>query len=178
MRAGSPSQIIFRRLIQVMAKKNSQKNNGSTIAQNKKARFDYELSDRFEAGIALLGWEVKSARAGKVQLTDGYVFLKNGEAWLFGTQFTPLQTVSTHYVIDPTRSRKLLLNRRELNRLEESASQKGYTVVATSLYWKAHLIKCEIALAKGKQQHDKRETEKNRDWERQKQRIFQTGNKD
>jgi SsrA-binding protein len=155
-----------------MAKKNSHKNSGNNIALNKKAKFDYHLSDRFEAGLVLLGWEVKSLRAGKVQLTDCY------EAWLLGSQISPLQTVSTHYVTDPTRTRKLLLNRRELTRLQEASQQKGYTVVATALYWKEHLVKCEIALAKGKQEHDKRETEKQRDWARDKQRIFQTGNKD
>lgn len=161
-----------------MAKKNSQKNNGTTIALNKKAKFDYHLSDRFECGLVLLGWEVKSLRGGKGQLTDCYVFFKNDEAWLLGMQIQPIQTVSTHYVIDPMRTRKLLLNRREIIRLQEASQQKGYTVVATALYWKEHLIKCEIALAKGKQEHDKRETEKERDWARQKQRIFQTGNKD
>jgi len=161
-----------------MAKKNSQKNNGTTIALNKKAKFDYHLSDRFECGMVLQGWEVKSLRAGKTQLTDCYVFFKNDEAWLLGAQINPIQTVSTHYVVDPTRTRKLLLNRREITRLQEASQQKGYTVVATALYWKAHLVKCEVALAKGKQEHDKRETEKERDWARDKQRIFQTGNKD
>lgn len=154
-----------------MAKK-KQKNTGNTIALNKKAKFDYDLQDRFEAGVALLGWEVKSLRAGKVQLVDSYVLLKNDEAWLFGAQISPLASASTHFVTDPQRSRKLLLNRRELNRLKEAAQQKGYTVVATALYWKEHLVKCEIALAKGKQEHDKRNTEKERDWAREKQRIF------
>lgn len=161
-----------------MTKKNSQKNNGSTIALNKKAKFDYHLSDRFECGMVLLGWEVKSLRAGKIQLTDCYVIFKNDEAWLLGSQINPLQTVCTHYVTDPTRTRKLLLNRKEITRLQEASQQKGYTVVATALYWKDHLVKCEIALAKGKQEHDKRETEKERDWQRQKQRVFQVGNKD
>lgn len=160
-----------------MAKK-KQKNTGTNIALNKKAKFDYILSDRFEAGMVLLGWEVKSLRAGKIQMTDSYVFFKNGEAWLLGAHITPLQSVSTHYVADPTRTRKLLLNRRELTRLQEASQQKGYTVVATAIYWKEHLIKCEIALAKGKQDHDKRETEKERDWQRQKQRVFQTGNRE
>ena len=159
-----------------MAKKQN-KNSGNTIALNKKAKFDYELHERFEAGLALLGWEVKSLRAGKVQLTDTYVIFKNGEAWLLGSQITPLATASTHFVTDPLRTRKLLLNRRELTRLQEAVEQKGYTVVATALYWKTHMVKCEIAIAKGKQQHDKRETEKDRDWARQKQRIFQAGNK-
>lgn len=158
-----------------MAKKNQHAD--GTIALNKKAKFDYALHERIEAGVALLGWEVKSLRAGKGQLTDCYVIFKNGEAWLFGCQIQPLQTASTHFVTDPIRTRKLLLKRRELNRLQEAAQQKGYTIVATALYWKAHLVKCEIALAKGKQEHDKRESEKERDWSREKQRIFQTGNK-
>ena len=158
--------------------KKKQKNSGNTIALDKKAKFDYELSDRFEAGIVLLGWEVKSLRAGKTQLTDCYVIFKNDEAWLLGAHISPLQSVSTHYVADPTRTRKLLLNRREITRLQEASQQKGYTVVVTALYWKEHLIKCEVALAKGKQEHDKRETEKERDWQRQKQRVFQTGNRE
>ena len=161
-----------------MAKKNSHKNSGTNIALNKKAKFDYHLSDRFECGIALLGWEVKSLRAGKVQMVDSYVFFQHGEAFLLGVLMTPLKTVSTHYVTEPLRNRKLLLKRREITRLQEASQQKGYTVVATALYWKDHLVKCEIALAKGKQEHDKRETEKERDWQRDKQRIFQTGNKD
>jgi len=156
-----------------MAKKNSQKNSGTTIALNKKAKFDYHLSDRFECGMALLGWEVKSLRAGKLQLVDSYVIFKNDEAFLFGALISPLQTVSTHYVIDPRRTRKLLLNRREIDRLQEASQQKGYTVAATAVYWKAHLVKCEIALAKGKQEHDKREADKERDWQREKQRLFQ-----
>jgi SsrA-binding protein len=161
-----------------MAKKNSQKNNGTTIALNKKAKFDYHLTDRFECGLVLLGWEVKSIRAGKLQLTDSYVFFKNNEAFLLGAQIQPIQSVCSHHITEPMRNRKLLLKRREIDRLQEAAQQKGYTVVATAIYWKEHLIKCEIALAKGKQEHDKRETEKERDWARDKQRIFQTGNRD
>lgn len=149
--------------------KNAQQNN--TIAQNKKARFDYHLEEKFEAGLALQGWEVKSLRAGKAQITDAYVLLKNSEAWLIGALITPLQTVSTHFVVDPTRTRKLLLNRRQLNALIGGTQQKGYTCVCLALYWKGHLAKAEIALAKGKQLHDKRETEKERDWNREKQRI-------
>ncbi len=153
------------------------KQNSSTIALNKRARHDYHLTDKFEAGVALQGWEVKSARAGKVQITESYVLLKDGEAWLLGTQITPLQTVSTHFVSDPTRTRKLLLHSKELARLLEATQQKGYTCVCTALYWKKHLIKAEIALAKGKQQHDKRDTEKERDWDRQKQRVLREHNK-
>ncbi len=149
--------------------KNTQQNN--TIAQNKKARFDYHLEEKFEAGLALQGWEVKSLRAGKAQITDSYVLLKNGEAWLIGALITPLQTVSTHFVVDPTRTRKLLITRRQLDTLIGRVQQKGYTCVCLSLYWKGHLVKAEIALAKGKQEHDKRETEKERDWNREKQRI-------
>jgi SsrA-binding protein len=160
-----------------MAKK-KKPNTGTTIAQNKRARFDFELEERFEAGIALLGWEVKSLRAGKAQLVDSYVLFKNGEAWLFGAQIMPLPSASTHFVTDPIRTRKLLLKQREISRLQEAAEQKGYTVVATALYWKGHLVKCEIALAKGKQLHDKRETEKERDWAREKQRLFQRDQKE
>lgn len=144
----------------------------NTIALNKRAKFDYHLEDRFEAGLALTGWEVKSLRAGKGQLTESYVFFKNGEAFLLGAQIQPLPTVSTHFVSEPTRTRKLLLNRKELSRLQEAVDQKAYTVVATALYWKKHLVKCEIALAKGKKLHDKRDTEKERDWNRQKQRVM------
>jgi SsrA-binding protein len=149
--------------------KNAPQNN--TIAQNKKARFDFELEEKFEAGVMLQGWEVKSLRAGKAQITDSYVLLKNGEAWLIGAQITPLQTVSTHYVTDPTRTRKLLLKQRELEKLIGATQQKGYTCIALALYWKGHLVKAEIALARGKQLHDKRQTEKERDWNREKQRI-------
>ncbi|MDM3871331.1 SsrA-binding protein SmpB [Porticoccus sp. W117] len=156
-----------------MAKKPKKSpNSGGTIALNKRARHDYHLTDKFEAGVSLLGWEVKSMRAGKVQLTDTYVLLQNGEAWLIGANVTPLQSASTHYVTEPDRTRKLLLNRRELAKIFQAVQQKGYTCVATALYWKKHLVKCEIALAKGKADHDKRETEKRRDWDRQKQRIL------
>lgn len=156
-----------------MGKTKKKQASGNTIALNKRAKFDYHLQDRTEAGIALLGWEVKSLRAGKVQLTDSYVIFKNGEAWLLGAQITPLATASTHFVTDPTRTRKLLLKSKEIDKLQQAAEQKGYTVVATALYWKAHLVKVEVALGKGKQEHDKRETEKERDWNRQKQRIMQ-----
>ena len=154
-----------------MGKKKA-KPQSNVIAQNRRARFDYHVSDTFEAGVELKGWEVKSAREGKVQLTDTYVDIQKGEAWLLNAHFTALKTVSTHYVIEPDRIRKLLLNRKEIDRLEDAANQKGYTIVCTQMYWKAHLIKVEIGLAKGKKQHDKRETEKNRDWDRQKARLL------
>ena len=144
----------------------------STIALNKKAKHNYFLEQKFEAGISLMGWEVKSLREGKVNLTDTYVLLQNGEAWLIGTNITPLPTASTHYVTEPIRSRKLLLNRRELDKLEAGVNQKGHTCVCTAMYWKTHLIKVEIALAKGKADFDKRNDDKERDWDRQKQRIM------
>lgn len=153
-----------------MAKK--PKTSSNTIAQNKRARFDYHLEDKIEAGLQLQGWEVKSLRAGKAQLTDSYVIFKDGEAWLLGSQIQPLPTASTHFVVDPTRTRKLLLKNKEIARLQAATEQKGYTVVATDLYWKGHLVKCRIALAKGKQLHDKRATEKERDWNREKQRVM------
>lgn len=155
-----------------MSNKKQNQSKSSTIALNKRAKFDFFIEERIEAGVALTGWEVKSLRAGKGQLTDSYVIFKDGEAWLLGAQIQPLATVSTHFVSDPTRTRKLLLKQKELQRLREAVEQKGYTVVATALYWKSHLVKCEIALAKGKKLHDKRETEKDRDWNRQKQRLM------
>lgn len=152
--------------------KKKPKQPSSTIALNKKARHDFFIEERYEAGISLQGWEVKSCRAGKVQLVDSYVLFKDGEAFLLGALITPLLTASTHFVTDPTRTRKLLLHARELSTLVEATQQKGYTCVCTAMYWKKHLIKVEIALAKGKQKHDKRETEKARDWDRQKQRLL------
>lgn len=154
-----------------MTKKKS-KPSSNTIALNKKARHDYFIEEKFEAGIALKGWEVKSLRAGRINLTDTYVMVKDRQAWLLGTNITPLNTVSTHYVIEPTRSRKLLLNYRELKKLDDAIKQKGHTCVCTALYWKGHLVKCEIALAKGKAAYDKRMDLKTRDWDRQKQRIM------
>lgn len=124
----------------------------------------------------LQGWEVKSLRAGKVQLTDSYVLLKDGEAWLLGANIQPLNTVSTHVVADSVRSRKLLLNQRELAKLAAGVDQKGHTCICTAMYWKNHLVKCEVALARGKAEHDKRESEKDRDWQRQKQRLMRHGN--
>jgi SsrA-binding protein len=161
-----------------MAKsKKSKKPGDNTIAQNKRARFEYHLLETYEAGVELAGWEVKALRAGRVQLTDSYVFMKNGEAFLLGAQITPLDTVSTHYVTDPTRTRKLLLHKRELAQINAAISTKGQTCVCTALFWKGHLVKARIALAQGKKQHDKRDTEKDRDWARQKARIVRDNTK-
>lgn len=146
----------------------------ASIIVNKKARFDYHLEDRFEAGIALEGWEVKSLRAGRVQLVDSYVIIKNGEAFLLGAIITPLATVSTHYVPEPRRTRKLLLHREELNKLIGAVERKGYTLVALAMYWKRGKCKVEIGLAKGKQAHDKRDTERDRDWQRERGRILKS----
>ena len=154
-----------------MAKKKA-KPSGNTICQNKKARHEYSIDTKFEAGLSLTGWEVKSLREGRGQLVDSYVVLHNGEAWLVGAHFTPLKTASTHVIADPTRQRKLLLHRREIDRLIGAVQAKGFTCVALALYWKNDRVKCEIALAKGKKQHDKRDSEKERDWNRQKQRVL------
>tara|TARA_Y100000588_G_scaffold382215_1_gene469269 strand:+ start:1445 stop:1918 length:474 start_codon:yes stop_codon:yes gene_type:complete len=144
----------------------------STIVLNKKARFEYFIEDEFEAGLVLEGWEVKSLRAGKVNLTEAHVILKRGEAYLLGSQIQPLPTAASHLFPDSTRTRKLLLNKKELARLIGSIERQGYTVVPLSLYWKKNRIKAKIALAKGKKTHDKRETIKSRDWQRDKSRIM------
>ena len=152
------------------AKKNA--SGDSSITQNKKAFHDYFIEQRFEAGLALEGWEVKSLRAGKIQLRDAYVLLKDGEAFLLGSLITPLTSASTHIHTDPQRTRKLLLHRAEISRLIGEVERKGYTAVALGLYWKKGRVKCEIGLAKGKKQHDKRDVEKERDWQRDRQRIM------
>mgnify|MGYP006276505437 CR=1 FL=1 len=145
---------------------------GNTIALNKRAKFDYHLEERFEAGVALEGWEVKALRAGKGQLVDSHVHVQDGEAFLLNAHITPLKEASTHIDPSPTRGRKLLLHRREIARLYGATSQKGYTAVATAMYWKGPLVKVEVALAKGKKQHDKREDKKEKDWQRSKQRLL------
>lgn len=154
-----------------MAKK-QRKTPDNVIVQNKRARFDFEFLENFEAGLALAGWEVKALRAGKAQLTDSYVLIKDGEAWLLGSRITPLDTTSTHVDADPTRTRKLLLHKKELAKILAATGQKGQTCVCTRLYWKKHLVKARVVLARGKQGHDKRDTDKERDWSRQKQRIL------
>lgn len=152
-----------------MAKKS--KSPEGSIALNKKALHDYFIEQRIEAGVSLAGWEVKSIRAGRVQLKESYVIVKHGEVWLIGTHISPLPSASTHVSPDPTRTRKLLLHREEINKLIGKIEQKGYTLVPLNLHWKNSLVKCEIGLAKGKKQHDKRESAKQRDWDRQKQRL-------
>jgi len=147
----------------------------NTIALNKKSRHDFILGERYEAGLVLEGWEVKSLRAGRIQLRDSYVIVKDNEAWLLGALITPLPTASTHIHPDPTRTRKLLLHREQLNKLIGAVERKGYALIPTAMYWIRGRAKLEIALAKGKQAHDKRASEKDRDWSREKQRLLKKG---
>ncbi|WP_295538947.1 SsrA-binding protein SmpB [uncultured Thiohalocapsa sp.] len=148
---------------------------GNTIALNKKAGHEYHIEQRLECGLALEGWEVKGMRAGRVQLKESYVKILHGEAFLIGTHISPLASASTHVTPDPTRTRKLLLHKGELNRLIGQTERAGYTLVPTALYWKRGRAKLEIGLAKGKKLHDKRATEKDRDWQREKERLFKQG---
>lgn len=151
------------------SKKSSQE---STIALNRRARHDYFIEQSFEAGLVLQGWEVKSLREGRAQLSESYVVLRSGEAWLLGCHITPLPTASTaHSRPDPTRTRKLLLKAREIHRFAGSIARQGYTLVALKLYWKANRVKLEVGLAKGKKEHDKRSSLKEKDWQREKMRL-------
>lgn len=156
------------------SKKNAKQQN-STIAVNRQASFEYHIEERFEAGIVLQGWEVKSLRDGRVQLKESYVVLKRGEAWLSGAHISALLSASTHIKPDAIRHKKLLLNRHELNKLIGSVERKGYTLIPLSMYWKNGRAKLEIGLAKGKQLHDKRAASKERDWQREKARIMKKG---
>lgn len=157
---------------EAMANKKKTQNNDNTIAHNRKARHEFFIEEKFEAGVVLEGWEVKSLREGKCQLSDSYVLVRNGEAWLSNALITALKTASTHVVPQPQRDRKLLLNRSELNKLIGAVERKGYTLIPLTMYWKRGKAKLEIALAKGKQMHDKRATMKERDWQRDKERLF------
>ena len=153
-------------------KKSSSKRSSSTIALNKKARHDFFIEDRFEAGLSLQGWEVKSLRESHVQLTESYVQIHDHQAWLHGVHIAPLPSASTHILAEPTRNRRLLLHRRELDRLIGAVERKGFTIVPLALYWKGGRAKLEIALARGKQAHDKRASKKEQDWNREKQRTL------
>ncbi|CAC9958892.1 tmRNA-binding protein SmpB [uncultured Gammaproteobacteria bacterium] len=154
-----------------MAKKNK-KTNANTIAVNKKARHDYFIEQTLEAGLSLKGWEVKSLRDNKVQIKESYVILKNNELFLFGSHISPLKSASTHVNADPTRTRKLLLHRLEINRIKDKINQKGATVVPLKLYWSKGNVKLEIGVAKGKKADDKRQDIKEKDWKRDKQRAL------
>ncbi|WP_075181551.1 SsrA-binding protein SmpB [Pantoea sp. 1.19] len=160
-----------------MTKKKAHKPGSATIAQNKRARHEYFIEEEFEAGLSLQGWEVKSMRAGKANISDSYILLRDGEAYLFGATIQPLLGASTHVVCDPTRNRKLLLKQRELDSLYGRVNREGYTVVALSLYWKNAWAKLKIGVAKGKKEHDKRDDIKDREWKLDKARIMKHANR-
>ncbi len=145
-----------------------------SIVENRKAFHDYFIEERYEAGMALDGWEVKSIRAGRAQLSDGYVMVRGAEIFLVGANIAPLPTVSTHFVPDPTRSRKLLLHAEEIKRLIGKVEQRGYTLVPLDLHYNKGRIKIEIGLAKGKLKHDKRADEREKQWNREKQRLLRS----
>jgi len=145
-----------------------------SIVENRKAFHDYFIEERYEAGLALDGWEVKAIRGGRAQLSDGYVMVRRGELFLIGANISPLATVSTHFVPEPTRSRKLLLHAEEIKRLVGKVEQRGYTLVPLNLHYSKGRIKLEIGLAKGKLKHDKRAAERDKDWNREKQRILRS----
>jgi SsrA-binding protein len=149
----------------------------ATIALNRRARHDYFIEERYEAGLALQGWEVKALRAGKLQLNEGYVIVKGDEAWLVGAHITPLNSASTHVLADPTRTRKLLLKRREIDHLVGAVERKGHTLIPLAMYWKNGRAKLEIGLGRGKKSHDKRAAEKDRDWQREKARTLRARNR-
>ena len=155
-----------------MSKKKSKKPSGNVIAVNRKARHDYFIETTFEAGLSLEGWEVKCLREGRAQIAEAYVNLRKGEAWLVGAHFSPMTTTSTHIRADPTRSRKLLLHRVELDRLTGAVERKGYALIPLNLHWHKGRAKLDIGLGKGKKQHDKRADKKDQDWQRQKARIL------
>jgi SsrA-binding protein len=155
-------------------KKNTKDN--PIIALNKRARHEYSILETFECGMVLQGWEVKSLRAGKCQITDAYVVFLKGEPHLLGSQITPLKTASAHIKYDPTRTRKILLNKKEIKSLIGAVQQQGLTLVALNLHWKRGKVKLDIGLAKGKKLHDKRQSEKEREWNRDKQRILKNSN--
>lgn len=160
----------------IMAKK--KKSSSNTIAQNKKARHNYSLTDKFEGGMSLQGWEIKSIRSGKVNISDCYVHVKNGEAYLLGAEITPLNAASSHVVCEPNRDRKLLLNRRELEKIIAAVERDGYSLIATAMYWKACWVKLEFYLGKGKKDHDKRSDIKDREWAVDKGRLMKNKNLD
>lgn len=151
---------------------------GGTIALNKRARHDYHFEERFEAGLALQGWELKAIRAGRANIGDAYAVVLQGELFLIGAQITPLIQASTHVIANDRRTRKLLLHRHEIDQLAGRIQRDGYTLIPTALYWKGNKVKADLALAKGKQAHDKRDASKQRDWDREKQRVMRRHNRD
>ena len=154
-----------------------QQDSSARIADNKKASYNYFFEERFEAGLVLEGWEVKSLREGKVQLTDGYVVIRDGEMYIVGLQINPLRSASTHTTPDSVRTKKLLLHKEQIRKLTGKIEQKGYTLVPLNLHWKTGKVKCEIALAKGKAEHDKRDTIKDREGKREVERAMKSHNR-
>lgn len=160
-----------------MAKSKDKNTPGGTIALNKRARYEYHVDQRFEAGIALQGWEIKALRAGRINFGESFAMVRDGELFLQGASIPPLISASTHVVANDRRNRKLLLHRQEIDQLVGAVERKGYTLVPTAMYWKGNRVKVEIGVAKGKQEHDKRDTEKERDWQREKQRTMRSHNR-
>jgi SsrA-binding protein len=156
----------------IMTKKKSNKSGSNTIARNKKAGHEYTLGEKFEAGMSLQGWEVKSIRTGRVNISDCYVFMKDGEAYLLGAEIQPLHAASSHVVCDPVRDRKLLLNRKQLDKLTGLVERDGMSLIATAMYWKACWVKLSFSVGRGKKLHDKRADSKDKDWARSKERLM------
>lgn len=150
---------------------------GKTISLNRSARHDFHLEDRYEAGLSLQGWELKAIRAGRIGIGESYALVKNGEIFLFGAQITPLVQASSHVIADDRRTRKLLMHRHEIDKLVGKIEREGYTLIPTAMYWSGNKVKLELALAKGKKDHDKRASEKDRDWQREKQRTMRSHNR-
>lgn len=151
---------------------------GGAIALNKRARHEYHLEQRYEAGLALQGWELKAIRAGRANIGEAYALIRDGELFLFNAQITPLISASTHVIPEERRTRKMLLHRREIDNLIGRVQREGYTLIPTALYWKGNRVKAELALAKGKREHDKRDASRERDWQREKQRVMRRHNRD
>jgi SsrA-binding protein len=150
---------------------------GGTIALNKRARFEYHIDQRYEAGIALQGWELKALRAGRINFGESFAMIRDGEIFLHGASIPPLISASTHVIAEDRRTRKLLLHKHEIDQLIGAVERKGYTIVPTAMYWKGNKVKVEVGVARGKQEHDKRDTEKERDWQREKQRTMNAHNR-
>ncbi|MEO5626244.1 MAG: SsrA-binding protein SmpB [Dokdonella sp.] len=161
-----------------MAKaKSNDKKSGGTIAQNKRARHEYHIDEHYEAGVALEGWEVKSLRAGRVNLSESYAIVRNNEIFLSGASIPPLISASTHVIANDRRTRKLLMHREEIDKLIGAVERKGYTLIPLAMYWKNNRVKIDLGVARGKQEHDKRDSEKAKDWGREKQRAMRAKNK-
>lgn len=156
---------------------NKKKGTTGSISVNKKALHEYFIEEKFEAGMALEGWEIKSIRAGRLQINESHILMKRNEAWLIGAQIQPLATASKHVMADPTRTRKLLLKHSELKKLVGSVERDGYTLIPLAMYWKNNRVKLEICIAKGKKLYDKRASEKDREWSREKERVLKINNR-